>query len=740
MYTFCVDALPYISGSRPANPGLLSRFLPQLEDGTVSAWLTHHASPGTWLLDPFGFSPRLILESARAGYRVLVTANNPITRFLVEMAASAPSEAELKAALADLAASRKADERLENHLQSLYLTACAKCGAEIPAKAFLWKKDSDAPFARVYECPHCDDKGEYPVTPADVERAKEIMRTAGLHRARVLERVAPLNDPDREYAEEALQVYLPRAIYALATLINRLDGLDVSPEHHRMITALVLAACDAGNSLWTSERPRPKQLSVPNQFRENNLWMALEEGIGLLAETSSKVPCEAWPKKIPEGGICLFDGRLKTLAEEVRKEIPIAVVVAAVPRPNQAFWTLSALWAGWLWGREAAEPFKVGLRRRRYDWAWNATALNSSFHHLSDLLPAGTPLFGLLTEAEPLFVTSAFTAADAAGFDLKGVALRTEHDPLQTVWTRGDSSRARFTRDLEPVRRVIRSHLTERGEPARYLYVHTAVLTELAAAHQLKNADEEFDDALRKTNALIESALTGDARFAHHSTGENVETGMWGLRESDAFVDSLADRVEMAIVNYVQKNPESIYLEIENELYARFPGLLTPSKGLIYRVLYSYTRRESGAWKLRSEDMPSVRRAELKQMAELIEAVGVRLGYTTRKDDKALIWEENGATERVFYVIASALIGRVVAANAHPSEKCVIVFPGGRAALAAYKQQRDLALADHLRGWHMLKFRLLRALADIPVLNHQTFEEQITSDPVEQAEGQLMMF
>ena len=193
---------PYLPGTRPANPGVLSRFLPVLEEGTVSAWLANRVPVGSWLLDPFGFSPRLVLEAARAGYRVLVAANNPITRFLVEMAASAPTEAELKAALADLAAARKGEERLETHLQSLYLTNCEKCGKTVQAAAFLWRKGEDAPYARVYTCPHCEDKGEHLVTPADAERAREAMRSAGLHRARVLERVAPVGDPDREYAEE----------------------------------------------------------------------------------------------------------------------------------------------------------------------------------------------------------------------------------------------------------------------------------------------------------------------------------------------------------------------------------------------------------------------------------------------------------------------------------------------------------------------------------------------------------
>ena len=140
-YTFLMDALPYLPGTRPANPGLLSRFLPPLEEGTAAAWLTGRIPPGSWILDPFGSSPRLVLEMARAGYRVLVTAYNPIVRFLIEMAASAPAEADLTAALAELAASRKSDERLETHLQSLYLTRCEKCGEQVQARAFLWNKD-----------------------------------------------------------------------------------------------------------------------------------------------------------------------------------------------------------------------------------------------------------------------------------------------------------------------------------------------------------------------------------------------------------------------------------------------------------------------------------------------------------------------------------------------------------------------------------------------------------------------
>src|SRR5512137_1752299 len=157
----------YIVGHPPARDGPLARFLPPLEDGIAANWLPLHARTGSWLLDPFGVAPRLAAEAARAGYRVLVTANNPIARFLLEMTAAPPTESELKAALADLAITKKGDERLETHLQSLYLTKCNNCGKESPASAFLWRKGEEVPFKRIYSCPACGDSGEKPTTEFD---------------------------------------------------------------------------------------------------------------------------------------------------------------------------------------------------------------------------------------------------------------------------------------------------------------------------------------------------------------------------------------------------------------------------------------------------------------------------------------------------------------------------------------------------------------------------------------------
>lgn len=729
---------PYIPGFKPADSGPLARFLPALEDGVIAAWLSHQTLTGNWLLDPFGFSPRLVLEAARSGFRVLVTANNPVTRFLLEIFANPPPQSEFTAALADLGAIKKGDERLEHHLQSLYLTQCEKCEKQIHASAFLWRKDEDTPYARVYECPHCKDVGERPVAEMDKEIALQIAGTDTLHRTRLFERVVSLKDEDRIYAEEAIEHYLPRPLYALSTIINRLDSLRLSEPRRRALTALILLACDAGNTLWAhpAERPRPKQLSTPNQFREANVWSMLERGVALFAGSGSPVPVEAWPKRIPEsGGICIYEGRLKDLAHKVKREIPIAAVIGSVPRPNQAFWTLSALWAGWLWGKDAVEPYKVALRRRRYDWAWSATALFAMFSHLNELLADGVPVFGVLPEPEAPFLTSAFTAAHTAGFVLEHMALRTEHDPVQIVWKSGEKFKP-APLDIEMIRKALREFLSARGEPVGYLHLHTAGLIALTEANALRQADDEFDVVIRNMQSAMEQALRGGNEFVHYSTGEGVDTGMWGLADR-AQSESLIDRVEVAIVTYLQKNRDVIFLEVEEDLSQQFMGLMTPSKGVIYAVLNSYAEKTGGSWKLRDEDLASTRREEMKAIFSQLKEIGARLNYASSIHDKVLTWSENGKPIRKFHILASALVGRALETA---DEQTVLVIPGGRAALVAYKQDRDPALKERLKKHRLVKYRLVRGLLELPILTRETFAEQIASDPVEKSTGQMMMF
>jgi len=736
-----MDGLAYLPGDEPENPDPLSRYLPPAADGAATAFLRRHSKLGDWVLDPFGAAPRTSLEMARSGYRVLVAVNNPVTRFLIETAANPPSQADLRGALADLAAARKGDERLETHLQSLYLTECTKCHRQVPADAFIWERESGVLAARITHCT-CGDNGEYPATEADQARAASFAATDSMHRSRALERVATPDDPDRIHAEEALECYLPRAVYALVTIINKLDSLSLTNERQRALVALVLTACDEASALWShpGERPRPKQLTIPPRFLEKNIWRALEHGLELWPGGEQPVETVNWPSVPGEaGGLCLFDGPMRDLAPSL-KDTHLGAIVTVLPRPNQAFWTLSALWAGWLWGREAAAPFKSVLHRRRYDWNWHAAALYATLKNLSDRLPLNAPLFASMPEPEPAFLSAALLAAAGAGFELTGLALRTRHDPAQILWQRRAFSHADKEPagiDAEAVHRAIVSALQERGEPVPLLHLYAAGLAAMADDHSLHWRPE----ALAQISVPILSALAGP-EFVHHGESRNPESGLWGLVEWDTATDSLPDRVEMAVVPFIHKNPGAALRDLETALNAEFSGLLTPSIGMLRAVLASYAVETNGGWSLRLEDSPSTRRTDLETAAQVLTSLPVQLGVTIQRQEsphRLILWQDSGETVYAFYLLASAVTGRILRQNRHPANRSLLVLPGGRAGLLAYKLDRDPALRSVAEGWRIVKFRTLRRLSGVTGLSRERFEKELRGDPIEPPE-QMKLF
>jgi hypothetical protein len=754
------EPIAYLPGYSPAPPEPLGRYLPPIPAGVIASWLVEHVNPGEWVLDPFGTAPQLPVEAARAGYRVLVAANNPVARFLLELAACPLEEEALRGALADLAASRKGDERLEPHIRSLYATFCERCGSEVIAEAFLWEKDAPAPYARIYQCPQCRDAGERPATRSDQEKAARF-GSGGPHRARALERIAPKDDPDRTHAEEALAAYLPRATYALFTLINKLESILATPHYprRRELTALLLCALDQGNTLWPhpAARARPKQLVIPRRFRENNLWFALEEAVELLASPLPPVPLTTWPELPPAGGgVALYEGRLKGLGELFREAgrptDSISGVVAPLPRPNQAFWTLSALWAGWLWGREAIGPFKSVLRRRRYDWAWHSTALQSALENLAALLPAGTPFFGLIGEAEPGFLSAALVAAVGAGFELQGLALREESgraEPgqAQITWSHreGETSTRDSRKPAVTAREAALAYLRLRGEPAPFQAVHAAALVGLVERGVSPASGEAAQaEPYSQVQDTLEEALNFRGGFLRFGGSEkSLEVGQWWLRESRLVEAPLADRVEIATVRRLQKFPGSSLAEIDREVCAALPGLLTPGLDLVSACLESYGELEGsgeGRWSLRPADSPVARRSDLLAMRSTLQQLGQRLGFST-PGEQPLLWEEpDSQVAYAFFPIASAAFGELVFSNPHPAGSSIIVLPGARASLAVFKLRRDLRLRQAIEsGWRFLKFRHVRQLAEYPSLARENLAEQLALDPLTESQEQMRL-
>lgn len=762
-----MEEYAYIPGSPAKISEPLARFLSPIPNGIVERWLGQlniTSTASRWLIDPFGVSPRLVVEAARCGWRVLVSAHNPVMRFLLEMAAHPPSEGDFKAGLAELASSTKGQERMEPHLRGLYTVNCQGCGIKVEVEAYLWEKGALTPFGALYTCEECNLSGEHPINPFEAERASSFA-TSGLHHARALERVAPGDDPDRIHAEEALSVYLPRAVYTLFTMINKLDGLALSGTRKKAMQALLLRACDQGNTLWAypTQRERPRQLTTPPRFRENNIWRVMEISIAAWQSLLAPVPLTIWPEIPPEeGGICLFEGPLRELSNRLLQQEPksleFSAVLAAIPRPNQAFWTLSALWSGWLWGKEAVAPFKSVLRRRRYDWSWHHIALQAAFENLAQLLADGTPVLALSGEIEAGLLTATISAAENSDFHLDGMALNEDqlqvhmHRRTQKIPVAGvDAGKA--------VSQAIQAYLLRNGQPAPFLRVWAAGLAGLAETGVLspastEAAEERAAENFNFTNSLIRDVLTYRGGLLRYGSGESLETSYWWLRDEPKILENehpLADRLEIAVVKYLTKNPGCSLQEIEAMLLPMFTGLLTPELEWIQIICESYAVQElpdSGRWQMRSEDDPSSRRSELELVNQQLDTLAGLLGYTQRAGFPLVWCDQFGLESYWFYPIASAVFANILLGKgetlATTPQKSLVVIPGGRANLVAYKLKQDPRLkrltqpaatqtgddAVGPTGWRFLKWRHLRWLVDNINQMQQPLDILLQQDPL----------
>ena len=760
--------IAYIPGRPRKKPLLLNRFLPPLPEGIVSTWLRSNLPQGSWVIDPFGVSPQLALEAAQSGYRILVIAKNPIIQFLLKLHADPPKKAELQTALATLATTRIGTNRLEPYINNQYLTECNQCGQEIHAEAFVWERESSSPYARIYRCPNCKDTGEHYVNVDDATRASQYL-TTGIYRIRAIERIISSTDQDRPHVEEAINSYLPRALHNLVTLINKLEGFtetnstdpQIQSSLQLHLAGLMLHAFDRANTLWTypTARERPRKLTIPPKFLENNIWSALEEAVNLIASTEKAVTLTHYPDTPPEsGGVTIFSGTLKELGEIFdtfeESRIKFDGVVTTFPRPNQAFWTLSTLWAGWLWGKEHIQQYKHVFRRRRYDWSWHSNALNQVLKNLSVMLPNNNHFLGLICEVEPGFLTSALVASVYAGFNIQSLSLRADQEIAQLIMNLEDQINQPNDESAYPqlVSRIIEDtslrYIYARGEPVEYIQLCAAGLFPLMKNHSgIFDAELSTAEKYNFFHEKLESVFSVSKAYKRYGSSEkSLSVGQWWVTDDDPDIIQqipLADRVEEFIIQYLQENTFSTLPTLDKVVCDSFRGLFTPDYNFIKECLESYCDPDSiksGYAKIRTQDLPEVRQIGVMSMRSSLKMIGISLGFSI-ENEQPIIWREiSGELAYVFYILTNAAFGRIIFTNPFPAKHSFIVIPGSRSHLTTYKLKHNSRLRIETEtGWRFLKFRHIRRLVDAQVINRENLIEQLEIDPLSEDDPQLRL-
>lgn len=717
--------------------------MPPLEEGVIEQVLADDRLPAGLVLDPFGASPRLVLEAAQSGRAVLVAANNPVTRFLLQHTLRPFELGELQAALSHLAAIPKDDTRMERFILDLYRSRCTRCGESVSVDYFVWDPELGGPTHKVYSCDHCAHAGESLATEEDWNRALDYSRR-GLQHALALEHVAPAGDPDRQHAEEALSVYPGRAIYALITITNKIDQMALDGSILRALHALLLSAFDGANALWSypEGRERPRQLSASQRYREQNIWRALEQAVETWAMEQPDLDVTAWPSDSPlRGGmVAIYPGTVRDLLETL-DPAEVSLLLTVPPRHNQAFWTLSALWASWLWGREIAAPIKVALRRRRYDWSWHAAALRTVLTGLATSIRSGIPVIAYLPEAEPGFVAAVLSGFDAAGFALRGRALRAGEEQAVFHWiVDSDAQKACGKKEREErMRSSVKQILISRAAPSAYPLLHAAAWSDLVTEGLLKRIQEaEGRQFMQVMGESLETVLADRKTFVHMGRGAEVESGLYWLHDPPFAEESLTDLVERRVLELLRREGWIFAYELDKQICEEFQGLHTPDRRLIAVCLRSYAEGPdlNGRWRLRAEDFAAARQQDCDEIRRLLVKLGLQLGFKVNEGEMIKWLGDDGQIAYAFRIMETAVWAGVL--QPAVADGITYVIPGGRAELVAEKARRDPRLQDWLQdGPPVIKFRLVRRLVAETTLTRENLQERLAIDPPEHQDPQL---
>ena len=139
-------------------PGLalLERYFPSPADNQLDAELSAFGRAGDTVLDPWAGTGWTARRAIAHGMRVVAADPSPFAQLAGQAFLLAPEPGALDAAFAQLAASRRVDVPLKQHLEELYATRCSTCRRPVVGDQFIWPRDGDAPGRKIYHCANCD--------------------------------------------------------------------------------------------------------------------------------------------------------------------------------------------------------------------------------------------------------------------------------------------------------------------------------------------------------------------------------------------------------------------------------------------------------------------------------------------------------------------------------------------------------------------------------------------------------
>jgi hypothetical protein len=744
-------------------------YLDPVPHPVARAYLQAYTQPADLVIDPFCQGPTILRQAIDGERRVVGSSYDPLAVRLTRAALNPPTRQQLDAAVTRLGDEPRMDVPFHQHLEALYAITCPRCNRATPAAAFTWDRDSATILHAEWLCAHC---GHETAPPSFGEAHGERIERRGLQYWHAVDRIAPAGDPLRERAEQLLEIYTPRNLYALGSILIKIESLFVGETAH-ILKLLLLACMEACSSLHRPQSPsRGHGLRPSARFVERNVWRAFVRAAGDFP-TADDAP----PILLTDDLNAILDDRgisgaavLPLGVQRLVASLPhdcAAIVAAAPPRPRPAAWALSWLWTGWLFEHREAAPLKPLLRQWRTDWDWYRRSMQAAFRALRGPLRQDAPLVLVFDDPEPPLVEALGLALAGAGF-VPEAWIHQENSRAYRLASRPGPAPPAPPDDVEALGRTLRAEaaaaarkvLIARGEPLTWeglrlpIYRHLAasgLLGQVAIAEELPASRRTFlveqtQKALEEAGALVALPGTRDDR--------EREPLRWWLADPSSAAPPLATRVEAAVHQLLLGSLILTTGDLASEIYRRFPEGLTPDADLIEICLRAYGQEITpGHWQLRPEDQPECRADEISDIREQLTQLGRRLNYrvSARTEPAAevapghlpafdILWRDPDRPAYAFAIQWTARVHDLLLAKAPANVLPCLVIPGGRAELVSLKLQRDprLRRAVDEAGWQFIKYRHLRRILTEEALDRHTLKQIVGLDPIIEQDGAQM--
>lgn len=761
--------------------------------------LDQFSQPGDLVVDPFASQP-ILSHAASAGRRRLVLNNaSPADLLGVLASAAPPGSAVVDRAFSQIADAPRRGRTLAHHLAALYETVCPECAQSIAAEHFVWDRAIGEPVEKGFRCPHCNSAG---VAPADMVDASQVasLEVRGAAYWGLLSRLVKPGDPLTAQAREMQDLYPPRALLVISELLTAAEQRLNDSEELRAARAMILHVLSRGLSLHDPTRQEADsggvpvrsltRASLPRRFIENNLWLAFEHAYRVLRERPYRPLLQAADLvrlRAPDG-----EGRSLALTlhtPELAQQLEpasAALIVTEPPAFEPIAYALQFLWTGWLYGREAANRQRNALTIEQWSWDWYTRAMAAALRSLRPVLRPEGRLMLAFGDSSARRGLAILTAAGAAGWRLVSQATQAPLGPaagrcrwrfelaLDEALPAQEESPSLAGRLHQSAQEATHELLAARAEPAPPALVQTACAVRWSELGLLAELARPGEAARRPITFLLEQmrlALSPELPppGLTYTPGEEPGSAGWWNTERQASRLPLADRVELHCAQRLADGPAPASALIAGT-YAAFPGWLTPDAALLAACLASYSQPDSDQLRLRAEDQPQRRAADLAATVRDLCRLGKQLGFQVwlASDMAALapelvpdhpdgsgqadpwapaniVWLQQEQPAFAFAVVGHAVLHPWLQAPSDALAGCprYVALPGGRAGLLDFKLRRCPPWRARLAwtGWEFVKFRHLRDLASMNGLNLASFRARIGLDPVVTLPGrQLALF